>query len=351
MSEKKKKKGGGSAKEKKGNYYPLIQDNDSISSTQTIEYLEAKILDLNEKTGRFKTKCDILSKENDLLGKAQSKFNHDKQDIVEFLNVKVGQHEKLIALLEEKVKKLEEENKNLEYRSQHEIDSLKSSSKNEIENLTNQCSRYKAELTELTSFAAVKSDMEKKIIMYEDLTQKKETEHRGNLHNLERKILQNKNEIKREMITKVNEAVATFRRVADQQMAETTKRALRENVSITSQLKKMSSKTVDLIQDNKTLSEKVSKLTRLNSILAQTEQVYAKKNYANQAIIKMLVEKLRESDKMLEFAIESLPVEAETFDLGSQENAPNSQYISDLTLVCFFITKRKLNNSQAKTPI
>ena len=75
---------------------------------------------------------------------------------MEFLNIKVGQHEKLIGSLEEKVKQLEEENKSNEYRSQYEIETLKSTSQNEIETLTNQCSKYKAELTELTAFAAVK---------------------------------------------------------------------------------------------------------------------------------------------------------------------------------------------------
>lgn len=119
---------------------------------------------------------------------------------------------------------MEEENKALEYRSQHEIDSIKSSSKHEIETLTNQCARYKTELTELTSFAAVKTEMEKKIILYEELIQNKESEHRSTCHNLEKKVLQNKNHIKREMIQKVNEAVATFRRVADQQMAEVYKK-------------------------------------------------------------------------------------------------------------------------------
>jgi hypothetical protein len=58
--------------------------------------------------------------------------------------------------LEEKVKQLEEENKSYEYQSQHEIETLKSTSQNEIEALTNQCSKYKSELTELTAFAAVK---------------------------------------------------------------------------------------------------------------------------------------------------------------------------------------------------
>lgn len=96
----------------------------------------------------------------------------------------------------------------------------------------------------------------------------------------------------------------------------------------------MSSKTLDLIQENKTLTQKVTKLTCLNSILSQTEQEFAKKNQSNQIIIKMLVEKLRESDKMLEFAIESIPVHKEESELESQEgNEANRQYISELSQV------------------
>ena len=122
--------------------------------------------------------------------------------------------------MEDKVKKLEEENKTLEHRSLHDIYTLKTNTSNEIENLTNICSKYKAELTELTSFAVIKSDMEKKLLMYEELLQTRENEHRASVHNLEKKVLQNKNQVKREMILKVNEAVSNFRRVADQQMAE-----------------------------------------------------------------------------------------------------------------------------------
>ena len=74
---------------------------------------------------------------------------------------------------------------------------------------------------------------------------------------------------------------------------KTTKRALRENVAITSQLKKMSSKTMDIMQENKVLSQKVAKLTSLNALLGQSEQELAKRNQSNQGVIKMLVEKLR----------------------------------------------------------
>ncbi len=47
---------------------------------------------------------------------------------------------------------------------------------------------------------------------------------------------------------RVNQVAAEFRKVSNKQMAETTKRTIRENVSINAQLGKMSDKTLELIQ-------------------------------------------------------------------------------------------------------
>ena len=56
--------------------------------------------------------------------------------------------------------------------------------------------------------------------------------------------------LKKDMIVKVNQVAADFRRVSNKQMADTTKRTIRENVSINAQLQKMSEKIVELISDN-----------------------------------------------------------------------------------------------------
>jgi len=50
------------------------------------------------------------------------------------------------------------------------------------------------------------------------------------------------------MVLRVNTVAAEFRKVSNKQMADTTKRNIRENVSINSQLAKMSEKTKELIQ-------------------------------------------------------------------------------------------------------
>lgn len=110
---------------------------------------------------------------------------------------------------------------------------------------------------------------------------------------MERKILQDKNNMKKEMLQKVNEAVANFRRVADQQMAETTKRAIRENMAISSQLKKMSSRTMELLSDNEIQETQLKKLRMDKSLLIDFEKDLTRKNQANQRVIKMLVEKIK----------------------------------------------------------
>ena len=50
------------------------------------------------------------------------------------------------------------------------------------------------------------------------------------------------------MVMRVNQVAAEFRKVSNKQMAETTKRTIRQNVSINAQLGKMSDKTLELIQ-------------------------------------------------------------------------------------------------------
>ncbi len=56
--------------------------------------------------------------------------------------------------------------------------------------------------------------------------------------------------LKKEMVVKVSQVAAEFRRVSNKQMADTTKRTIKENVSISTQLQKMSEKVIDLVEEN-----------------------------------------------------------------------------------------------------
>lgn len=89
------------------------------------------------------------------------------------------------------------------------------------------------------------------------------------------------------MVNKVNQVASEFRKVSNKQMAETTKRTIRDNVSITAQLDKMSDKTTELIAENDDLRKKNKEQRQKIEMLEDNEKEILKKNHSNQKV-KML---------------------------------------------------------------
>ncbi len=87
------------------------------------------------------------------------------------------------------------------------------------------------------------------------------------------------------MVLRVNQVAAEFRKVSNKQMADTTKRTIRENVSIQAQLGKMSDKTMELIQENEELRSKEKKQRQQLDMLETNEKELAKKNHSNQKVM------------------------------------------------------------------
>ena len=90
--------------------------------------------------------------------------------------------------------------------------------------------------------------------------------------------------LKKEMVLRLNQVAAEFRKVSNKQMADTTKRTIRENVSINTQLAKMSDKTMELIQENDELRAKEKKMKLQVDMLEHNEKELAKKNSSNQKV-------------------------------------------------------------------
>lgn len=87
------------------------------------------------------------------------------------------------------------------------------------------------------------------------------------------------------MILRVNTVASEFRKVSNKQMAETTKRAIRENVMINSQLSKMSDKTVELISENDDVKLKSKSQKQQLGLLEDNEKELIRKNVANQKVL------------------------------------------------------------------
>ena len=98
----------------------------------------------------------------------------------------------MISNLEVKSRRLEEEKRETEMTSKSEIEKIRTCMQSELEILQIQCAKYKSELSELTAFSVKKDEMDQQIKQLRVLLEKKENEYRDTVHNLERKILQDK---------------------------------------------------------------------------------------------------------------------------------------------------------------
>lgn len=94
--------------------------------------------------------------------------------------------------------------------------------------------------------------------------------------------------LKKEMMSRVSQVAAEFRKASDRQLADTTKRTIRENVSISAQLAKISDKTVELIANNDSLKERERRQRQEIELLQASETLMTEKNIANQKVITLL---------------------------------------------------------------
>ena len=89
-----------------------------------------------------------------------------------------------------------------------------------------------AKLASLEEFKVAKESLLAKYkSMQEELEEMRES-HEATLQAIDKKTVMDRDRLKKEMVMRVNQVAADFRKVSNKQMAETTKRTIRENVSI-----------------------------------------------------------------------------------------------------------------------
>jgi hypothetical protein len=98
----------------------------------------------------------------------------------------------MIVTLEERNRVLEQEKKEQELFYKQEYHHLQKLSQDEIENLNHQCFKYNTELNELSAFTKQKEEIEEQLKQLRFQLERKEQDYKDTIHNLERKVLQDK---------------------------------------------------------------------------------------------------------------------------------------------------------------
>lgn len=288
----------------------------------TIEMYEIRFKDLLEKAEKAKEKVKFIELEKTELTHQHSKLLAEKQDIVEFLRIELGNHLNNITRLEKQINALEQEKIIQTKITQTDLESREQQSSMEKGAMNLKITKLTNEINDLQDFRGRKEAMEKEILDLKSELQAKEAKFKFDMANMEKKNLQEKHVLRKEMIMNVNEAVTCYRRAADANMDDTTKRAIRENLSVTSQLLKMASNTTELLEENKQLKTINAKLKTENSLLQDEQKQLVLSNISAKKVVEKLMAKYSQVESFLpqmDVFVQDYRIKAEEAD-GFREN-------------------------------
>jgi len=263
------------------------------------EFYLIQIRDLENRLGRYQKKCDELTVKNGQFREQYDQMATDKKEIVSFLKQSLEQRGDEIADLNDRLIGLQQARDSEKEQYETGMQQLRTEFQETKDQLTSENMILGGKLASLEEFKVQKEDLMAKFAAMEGRLGEQEEHHKGIIYSLERKQVVDKDRLKKEMVHRVNQVASEFRKVSNKQMAETTKRTIRENVSINAQLAKMSDKTMELITENDDVKVKDKKNRQTCELLEINEKEFAKKNHSNQKIIRMLTEKCKSLEGML----------------------------------------------------
>lgn len=139
-------------------------------------------------------------------------------------------------------------------------------------------------LSSLEEFRLQKEELTEKYLALEEQLHRQEGEYKEYVYNLEKKSVLDKDRLRKEIIQRVNLVATEFRKMATNQMWETTRRAILENNSVTLQLNKVSKHGVQLLQENEQLKGTQNKLCQQLEMLENTQEIMARKNIGHKKV-------------------------------------------------------------------
>ncbi|KAG8448002.1 hypothetical protein GDO86_015196 [Hymenochirus boettgeri] len=302
MPPKKKGKGGASGKTKEKE---VLKRNAEPLPDQTKEFYLVQIRDLEERVVRYQSKWDEICSKEQLKESQYNQLSNDTKDIVSFLKQTLNHRIDEITDLNQQLSDLQEAKIAEKDAYEAQLGQVRHEFEDTKERLSSENMLLAGKLASLEEFRVQKEELMAKCASLEEKLKQQEQEHKETLYILEKKAVLDKDRLKKEMVQRLNTVAAEFRRVSNNQTTETTKRTIRENVSISSQLTKMSEKCLDLITENDLLKDHNANLTKQVEMFEENEKELVKNNLSNQKVIRMLTEKCQQQKEMLDLSIQT----------------------------------------------
>ncbi|ETV99783.1 hypothetical protein, variant [Aphanomyces invadans] len=221
----------------------------------------------------------------------------DEADIYYYLHKKLDANYEVIAQLESDIQTVKQERDAMDVAfrlKQHETEEAFAKEKRE---LTERVEGAEDTLHALEVFRERKIALEDKIAAMESTLVAEKENHRKQLVDMERRNVQEKERIKKDMLMKIKENKQNLLARTEDQLDTTTKRTMMENDQMISELQYQSKETEKLLAKYKALETEVVHLRLQLKVNKETEVEMAKRTHFYQKLIKKLNERVQ-SDQL-----------------------------------------------------
>jgi len=220
----------------------------------------------------------------------------NQEDIFEYLRGEIHNKNNLINELQDKNLTLLEDQERLTQEHERAQQELADKTMEDKAVLQQEVAAVRAELRKVETFIKKEAQLEEDLGEKKRLLEEGRQEHATSISDLERKHVQEKDRLKKEMLFKLRETKANLLKMTDNQLDTTTKRTIAENEQMSSELAWQSKETEKLIRKNDKLKSDNASLQRELSLHKQTQEEFARKVNVYQKTIKTLLVKLNDLD-------------------------------------------------------
>lgn len=273
---------------------------DDALSEGSKEFYRAQIRDLEERLEKYQHKCDELEVRQKDFSTDYNNVVREKRDIVLYLKRTLAQKEDEITDILEKLQELQAAKDAEKESFDRQLNALRSEFQETKDRLTAENMVLAGKLASLEDFQMQKDELMGQMESLKEQLELQKQEHQTVIYNLEKKAVLDNYRLKKEMQQHIAAVATEFHKVSDKKMPETTKRAIHENMLVTSQLRQISDRCKELMVENDALNAREKKLKREMEIMEPLLNEMTRKSLANQKVIQQLTEKCKQMHAELE---------------------------------------------------
>eukprot|EP00960_Hanusia_phi_P062405 765138-Hanusia_phi.AAC.1 len=234
-----------------------------------------------------------LQEENKKLKQDLELQQFEQRDLYTFLNKEIVSKSSTIAKLEAQVKDLEAQLKNDHAVVEEKRNEEKELAKEITAKLAKEVGRYEKELSDLNVFIEKKHQIERELDDVQQELAREKKKHEQVVAELERKTVQEKAALRREMELKIQEVKETFTKLTDNQLKSRTKQTMQENEKISAELLYQNKESQKILQKNLKIEDENRTLRQDLELRKQAESELVKRNHAYMKTIKTLLGKVK----------------------------------------------------------